>query len=182
MPWLVEPNLGGHKEGKEGTIGLYYPIILGTSKINSKDCTKVLRMWEKYHKEMEIDLIRTQIEESREETMARFLHNLNKEIQDLVHQAIKVVLQFKRRNAFRKPYLSSSRWKDKEREKEKVMRDKSPKKGSDISYCRKETSPIPTFNGKGHIASQCPNKRTMVLRDNGEVESEKGGRDNMIRR
>ena len=25
--------------------------------------------------------------------------------------------------------------------------------------------------GKGHIARQCPNKRVMVLRDNGEIES-----------
>ena len=56
----------------------------------------------KYYKEMEISLIRAQIERSQEATMARFLHGLNRGIQDivelhhytsledLIHQAIKV--------------------------------------------------------------------------------------------
>jgi len=26
--------------------------------------------------------------------------------------------------------------------------------------------------GSGHIASQCPNKRVMVMRENGEIETE----------
>ena len=29
--------------------------------------------------------------------------------------------------------------------------------------------------GVGHIASQCPNKRVMILRENGEVESDSEG-------
>ena len=33
---------------------------------------------------MEISLIRAQIEESQKATMARFLHGLNREIQDIV--------------------------------------------------------------------------------------------------
>jgi len=37
-----------------------------------------------YYKEMEISLIRAQIKESQEATMARFLHGLNREIQDIV--------------------------------------------------------------------------------------------------
>ena len=60
---------------------------------------------DEYYKEMEISLIRAQIEESQEATMARFLHGLNREIQDivelhhyasledLIHQAIKVKQQ-----------------------------------------------------------------------------------------
>ena len=60
------------------------------------------RSVDEYYKEMEISLIRTQIKESQATTMARFLHGLNREIQDivelhhyayledLIHQAIKV--------------------------------------------------------------------------------------------
>ncbi|RDX79914.1 hypothetical protein CR513_39604, partial [Mucuna pruriens] len=141
---------------------------------------------EEYHKQMEMDLIRAQAEEIMEVTMARFLHDLNNEIQDiLVHQTIKVELQIKRRNVFRKPFSSSSSWKGKEREKERFRRDKSPKKGSDISQGQKETPSICTssapnfscimcFNSldKGHITSKCPDRRTILLSDNGEVESE----------
>jgi len=39
---------------------------------------------DEYYKEMEISLIRAQIEESQEATMARFLHGLNRDIQDVV--------------------------------------------------------------------------------------------------
>ncbi|KAH9716856.1 hypothetical protein KPL71_021599 [Citrus sinensis] len=57
---------------------------------------------EDYHKEMEIIMIRTNIEEEREATMARFLHGLNQdianvidlqhyiELEDMVHMAMKV--------------------------------------------------------------------------------------------
>ncbi|RDY09231.1 hypothetical protein CR513_06441, partial [Mucuna pruriens] len=38
---------------------------------------------EKYHKEMEIDLLRVQLRESEEATIPRFLHGLNMEIQDV---------------------------------------------------------------------------------------------------
>ncbi|KAH9657923.1 hypothetical protein KPL70_023278 [Citrus sinensis] len=86
-----------------------------------------------YHKEMEIIMIRANIEEEREATMARFLHGLNQdianvvdlqhyvELEDMVHMAMKVERELKR---------------------------------------------------KGHIASQCPNKRVMILRDDGDVETE----------
>ncbi|RDX76794.1 hypothetical protein CR513_43177, partial [Mucuna pruriens] len=133
--------------------------------------------------------------------MARFLHDLNREIQDvvelqhcgtlgeLVHQAIKVEMQIRRRSASRRPYVGSSGWKGKEKEKEKVRREKSPKKGSEPSQGRKELAITPTPNAprtsnircfkclsKGHITSQCPNRRAMILRDNGEVEC-KSSRD-----
>ncbi|RDY08454.1 hypothetical protein CR513_07298, partial [Mucuna pruriens] len=98
--------------------------------------------------------------------MARFLHGLNREIQDivelhdytslsiLVHHATKVELQLKRYGRISYPSTSSS-WKGKERREDKLRRDKSPKKESKV-----------------HIVSQCPNKRTMILRENEEVESE----------
>ena len=55
-----------------------------------------------YHKEMEIDMIRANVEEDREATIARFLNGLNQdianvvelqhymELKDMVHMAIKV--------------------------------------------------------------------------------------------
>uniref|UniRef100_A0A7N2MS55 Reverse transcriptase n=1 Tax=Quercus lobata TaxID=97700 RepID=A0A7N2MS55_QUELO len=85
-----------------------------------------------YHKEMEIVMIRANVEEDRETTMARFLNGLNRdianvmelqhyvELEDMVHMAIKC-------------------------------------------FC---------CLGVGHIASQCPNKRTIITRVDGEVETE----------
>ena len=55
-----------------------------------------------YHKEMEIDMIRANVEEDREATLARFLNGLNwdianvvelqhyVELEDMVHMATKV--------------------------------------------------------------------------------------------
>lgn len=69
---------------------------------------------DEYHKEMEIAMIRANVEEEREATMARFLHGLNRdiadvvemhhyvELQDMVHQAIKVEQQLRRRNHLRR--------------------------------------------------------------------------------
>ncbi|RDX99873.1 hypothetical protein CR513_17026, partial [Mucuna pruriens] len=42
-------------------------------------------------------------------------------------------------------------------------REKSPKKG---------TVPFKGHYVEGHIASQCPNKRTMILKDDGDADSE----------
>jgi CO dehydrogenase nickel-insertion accessory protein CooC1 len=62
-----------------------------------------------YYKEMQLAMIRANVEEDREATMARFLHGLNREIAnvvemqhyveltDMVHQAIKVEEQLKRK-------------------------------------------------------------------------------------
>ena len=62
-----------------------------------------------YHKEMEIAMIRTNAEEDREATMARFLNGLNRdianvvelqhyvELEDMVHMEIKVERQLKRK-------------------------------------------------------------------------------------
>ncbi|RDY00749.1 hypothetical protein CR513_16027, partial [Mucuna pruriens] len=63
-------------------------------------------------------------------------------------------------------------------------------KWSDISQGRKEVGPSPTSSasksssikyfkclGKEHIASQCHNRRNVVLRENGEVESESSQED-----
>ena len=74
---------------------------------------------DEYYKEIEISLIRDQIEKSQEATMARFLHGLNRDIQDivvlhhyvsledLIHQAIKVEQQLKRKQIYKKEKGSS---------------------------------------------------------------------------
>ncbi|RDX74006.1 hypothetical protein CR513_46298, partial [Mucuna pruriens] len=108
---------------------------------------------------MEMDLVRDQIVESTKATMAR-------------------------RQASGKPYSSSS-WEGKEREKKRSKRDKVPKKENKSSLGQKEdiAPPLPSSSkssnikcfkcfGKEHIASKCPNRRTMVLRENRKVKSE----------
>ncbi|GKV43149.1 hypothetical protein SLEP1_g50481 [Rubroshorea leprosula] len=66
---------------------------------------------EDYHKEMEIAMVRANVEEDREATMAWFLHGLNRdianvvelqhyvELEDMVHMAMKVEWQLKRKGA-----------------------------------------------------------------------------------
>ena len=80
---------------------------------------------DEYYKEMEVAMIRANVEEDREATMARFLHSLNREIADIVemqqyveltdmvHQAIKVEEQFKRKGLARRgqPMATTSPWK-----------------------------------------------------------------------
>jgi len=72
---------------------------------------------DEYYEEMETSLIKAQIEESQEAIMTRFLHGLNREIQDivelhhyvsledLIHQAIKVERQLKKKQIYKNsPY------------------------------------------------------------------------------
>ncbi|XP_006575997.1 uncharacterized protein [Glycine max] len=148
---------------------------------------------DEYYKEMEISLIRAQIEESQEATMARFLHGLNREIQDIVelhhyaslediiHQAIKAEQQLKRKQTYKKSPCGSSTWTDKETfKKDGRSSFKSHEKG--VALGKNNSNPTPTLSkvssikcfkclGKGHIASQCPNKRTMVVLGNGDITS-----------
>ncbi|XP_016679237.1 uncharacterized protein [Gossypium hirsutum] len=78
---------------------------------------------EDYFKEMEITMIRADVQEDREATMARFLVGLNRdianvmelqhyiEIVDMVHMAIKVEKQLKRKGTTRSyPTPNTTRW------------------------------------------------------------------------
>ncbi|XP_038978204.1 uncharacterized protein LOC120108619 [Phoenix dactylifera] len=97
---------------------------------------------EDYYKEMEMAMIKANIEEDREATMVRFIGGLNKEVanvvelqhyvemEELLHKAIKIEKQIK---------------------------------------CQ----------GFGHIASQCPNKRIMIMLENGDIESASSSEDEM---
>ncbi|KAH9680109.1 hypothetical protein KPL71_026421 [Citrus sinensis] len=107
--------------------------------------TQSSRSVEDYHKEMEIIMIRANIEEEREATMARFLHGLNQDIanlvdlehyvklEDMVHMTVKVEQRLKKKGSTRTNLGSSSSWKS------KWSKDK---------------------------------KRAMILRDDGDVETE----------
>uniref|UniRef100_A0A2N9FG25 CCHC-type domain-containing protein n=1 Tax=Fagus sylvatica TaxID=28930 RepID=A0A2N9FG25_FAGSY len=159
--------------------------------------TQGYRSVDDYYKEMEIALIRANVEEDREATMARFLNGLNRdianvvelqhyvELEDMVHMAIKVERQLKRKGtrSFQNP-SSSTLWKSNWRKDEgAVLKSKiePPKRRKEVPSVNKGKTESQTRNrdikcfrclGIGHIASQCPNKRTMIARVDGEVETE----------
>ena len=78
-------------------------------------------------------MIRSNIEEEREATMARFLHGLNQdianlvdlehyvELEDMVHMTMKVEQRLKKKGSTRTNLGSSSSWKSKGRKDEKVV-------------------------------------------------------------
>ncbi|XP_042448964.1 uncharacterized protein LOC122033874 [Zingiber officinale] len=157
---------------------------------------------EDYHKEMEIALIRANIEEDREATMARFICGLNREIanivelhhyvelDDVVHMAMKVERQLKKgvRSSSKYEAASLSPWKQKwgpskptEKAVSKSKGETNVAKTQSSNKDRGNSSSQPQRNrdikcfrclGSGHIASQCPNKRSMIILDNGEIETE----------
>jgi hypothetical protein len=73
-----------------------------------------------YYKEMEITMIQVNVEENRKATMARFLNGLNRdianvvelqhyvELEDMVHMAMKVERQLKRKGTWSFQNLGSS--------------------------------------------------------------------------
>ena len=79
---------------------------------------------EEYYKEMEMALVRANIEEEPEDTMAHFLNGLNPEIRyvvelqeyveldDLLHRALRVEQQIKRKSAARRnsPNTYNQNW------------------------------------------------------------------------
>ena len=88
--------------------------IKETFIISSKDSNKGSRSVDEYYKEMEVSMIRANVMEDREATMARLLNGLNSdirdavelqnyvELEDLVHQASKVEQQLKRKSVMRR--------------------------------------------------------------------------------
>ena len=155
---------------------------------------------EEYYKEMEVTMARANIEEDQEATMVRFLVGLNREIQnvvefqhyveleDMVHMATKIENQLKKRgssNTCSTPGPSSSTWKSNQWRKEEKPpnakhKTKLKQEGNNQGNQRKPDC-FTTWNpdimcfkcqGRAHIASQYPNKRVMVMGDNGEIETD----------
>jgi hypothetical protein len=161
-----------------------------------QNLTQGSRSVEDYHKEMEVAMIRANVEEDWEATMARFLSGLNRdianvielqhyvEIEDMVHMAMKVERQLKRKGTARYTSVSITTWKSKwdRNDSAEAKRKTEPPKGKDEGTSNKpkvESQPsrnrdIKCFKclGSGHIASQCPNRRVMIMRNNGEVMTE----------
>jgi ferredoxin len=157
---------------------------------------------DEYHKELEIAMIRANVVEDREATMARFLNGLNRdianvvelqhyvELEDMVHMATKVERQLRKGHA--RPAFnsgSSSSWKPNIKREGTVRlrsfvpsRTELPKAKVEVppdAKGKSETQPKRTYDvkcfrcqGHGHYASECPNKRIMMIRDNGDMEFE----------
>jgi len=142
---------------------------------------------------MEVSLIRANINEEREATMARFLHGLNSDIRDvvelqnyveleeLVHQPIKVKQQLKRKGTMKRGSSNfyQTGWKDKSKKEGAASSNASAttpqrtQNKSNKTPKKTRSSDIKCFKclGRGHIAFECPTKRNMLVKD-GEIVSE----------
>ncbi|KAJ9177048.1 hypothetical protein P3X46_012302, partial [Hevea brasiliensis] len=119
---------------------------------------------EEYFKEMEMAMIRANLEEDREASMARFLKGLNLDIANIVE------LQHYKGETYDSKAVS----KEKKEETRGGEKPSVTEKGKGQNTSSGRTRDIQCFRclGKGHYASQCPNKRVIVMRQNGEIESE----------
>ena len=147
---------------------------------------------EEYFKEMDVLMIQANIEEDEEVTMARFLNGLTNDIRDIVelqefvemddllHKAIQVEQQLKRKGVAKRSFTNfgSSSWKDKgKKDGAATSSSSTPIPSKTRSKSQEEPSKrsrdVKCFKcqGLGHYAYECPNKRSMVLRD-GEYISE----------
>ncbi|KAL1220390.1 hypothetical protein V5N11_006014 [Cardamine amara subsp. amara] len=150
------------------------------------------RSVEEYFKEMETLMIRADIQEDQEATMSRFMGGLSRdivdklevqnyvELEELLHKVIMFEKQLKRRSS--KPSFTSGKSSYHREEKSGTQKDYKPfvkpkvegldlkGKGTNVAS---RTRDIKCFkcHGMGHYASECSNKRVMIIMANGEVES-----------
>nr|XP_027098825.1 uncharacterized protein LOC113718104 [Coffea arabica] len=159
------------------------------------------RSVEDYYKEIEITILRANIVEDREATMARFLNGLRPEIAELVElqnyvdmpelidKASKIERRLKRRGNPRNPNFSAtpvwrgnptfewerlnpgvSKFTPKTKPPKQILKT-TPRPSFDSSKPRSRDKCF-KCQGFGHIASQCPNQRTMIVLPNENVLSD----------
>ncbi|XP_057784959.1 uncharacterized protein LOC131002495, partial [Salvia miltiorrhiza] len=166
------------------------------------------RSVDEYYKEMEVAMIRANVEEEREATMARFLAGLHwdirdkvelqhyVELEDMVHMAIKIETQLKRRgNNSSNQRQTQGKWRSSQpvasgsssrgipwqkeapprEEKKQFVRSRPEGSGAanqgspTVVDGRNRDKKCFKCQGFGHIMSDCPNRRLMIMRDDGEV-------------
>ena len=145
-----------------------------------------------YYKEMELLMIRTGTREDPEATMSRFFYGLNIEvqdrvemvlyynIQDLVHQAERAEQQIKRRQVTAPPptwrrshteVAGSSAQPTPSRSNNISL--EAPKSGVSTAASSRSSANIECFTcgGRGHMRRDCPNKKRVLLTQDGYVSA-----------
>ncbi|XP_052883551.1 uncharacterized protein LOC128292703 [Gossypium arboreum] len=123
------------------------------------------RSVEDYYKKMEMSMMRANIVEDREATMARFLTGLNFEIANFVE-----LQHYVEKQAPQPPLWI--------RDPSESSKPKPPVvdngRGKPPVVAQERSREILCFKclGQGHVASQCPNQMTMIMLESGEIESE----------
>jgi len=149
------------------------------------------RSVDEYYKDLDTTLTKIDMHDTEESKIARFVSGLNREIQDivesyeycslerLVHLAIKVESQLLKKTNFKNTHngdFYKSSWKDKNKISTKTFPSNFSKETTSnhrlfnpSTSTRK--SPTKTLNikcfkclGFGHIAANCPSKRTMMVK------------------
>nr|KYP39684.1 hypothetical protein KK1_039004 [Cajanus cajan] len=154
---------------------------------------------EQYKQQMELYMMRVCIREEEATTVARFLSGLNLEIRDLVELlpfrdlndlvqlCVRVEQQrlrkssFKRESSYFISFNKDYKSEGKSFEKKNVLepskeqaKEKDKGKGKITPHTSTRTSDIKCFKclGRGHIASQCPTKKFMILRGHDTYSSQ----------
>ncbi|XP_010445897.1 PREDICTED: uncharacterized protein LOC104728640 [Camelina sativa] len=146
---------------------------------------------EDYFQEMESLMIKADVDETLEATMARFLAGLNRDIQDkmelqeyegleeMLHKAVLIEQQNKRKGFSKPSFAPKSSYQDKGKSptpSTSVFKTNAPArfdkgKAVETNNWARDIRCL-KCQGLGHYANKCPNQKVMILLDNDEVESE----------
>ena len=141
-------------------------------------------------------LVRANIEEEIEDTMTRFLSGLNPDIRDVVqlqeyveldyllHKVVWVEQQLKRKIAARRNLSNNFNQNLTNKSRKEGGNSSSPHRKSTVSSVETKHNSASLSNtgtrnikclkclGRGHIASECPTRRTIIIKADGEITSE----------